>query len=43
MAQRIKAASILIMKKAYNDNQEIIKTAEAILRGEDAELDQVLP
>lgn len=43
MAKRMQAASILIMKKAYNDNQEIIKTAEAILRGEDAELDRVVP
>ena len=43
MAKRIQAASILIMRKAYNDNQEVIKTAEAIMRGEDAELDKVLP
>jgi len=36
LAKRIQAASVLIMKKAYNDNKELIKTAEAILRGEDS-------
>lgn len=37
MSKRIEAARVLIMKRAYDDNKELVKTAEAILRGEDVE------
>lgn len=38
IASRIEAARILIMKKAYDDNRELRKTAEAILRGEEIDM-----
>ena len=36
-AQRIEAARILIMSRAYDDDDQLMKTAEAILRGEDVD------
>jgi hypothetical protein len=36
-SKRIEAARVLIMRKAYDDNEALRKTAEAILRGEDVE------
>jgi hypothetical protein len=37
ISKRIEAARMLIMRRAYDDDQEVKKTAEAILRGEDVD------
>lgn len=37
ISERIEEARMLLMEKAYDDNSEIENTAEAILRGENAE------
>ncbi|MFH1999885.1 MAG: hypothetical protein ABIK28_09400 [Planctomycetota bacterium] len=35
ISERIEEARVLLMEKAYDDNHEIEKTADAILKGED--------